>query len=357
MKKTILFASLVFGLNAFAQIPSNVPTLDLVGYWPFEGNANDMTSNANNGTVHGATSSTDRYGVRGYAYCFNGTSDYIRVPSATSLSGFANLTISVWAKTNALSGTQCMTGKWWQHLNCGNKSDTYETAINGSVLQFATNFDNITGLSTPPSLTSADVNVWRHFVFVYDNLNASFSVYIDGVLVDHESITGTGICSSTNDLLFGADEDGYNSAPTIILHRFFNGCLDDIGIWKRVLAPCEILALYAPAPKTSRKNAAITTGFNEPQIGQAKSTIGQNEPNPFTNETVISYNLSEQVKSATLVVYDMSGAVVTSVPLDQRGNSSVTFTSEKLSAGIYLYSIVADNKKIVESKKMIVMNK
>ncbi len=52
MKKLLLligFASLTMN----AQVPSYVPTNGLVGYWPFSGNANDISGNANNGSKWG----------------------------------------------------------------------------------------------------------------------------------------------------------------------------------------------------------------------------------------------------------------------------------------------------------------
>jgi hypothetical protein len=44
----------------------------LVGYWPFCGNANDVSGNGYNGTVNGATLTTDRFGVANKAYSFDG---------------------------------------------------------------------------------------------------------------------------------------------------------------------------------------------------------------------------------------------------------------------------------------------
>jgi ribulose kinase len=46
--------------TATAQVPSNVPTNGLVGYWPFNGNSNDVSGNNLNGTVTGASLTTDR---------------------------------------------------------------------------------------------------------------------------------------------------------------------------------------------------------------------------------------------------------------------------------------------------------
>ena len=53
MKRIILLASLALSINAFTQIPSYVPTNGLVGWWPFNGNANDESGNGNNGIPYG----------------------------------------------------------------------------------------------------------------------------------------------------------------------------------------------------------------------------------------------------------------------------------------------------------------
>ncbi len=54
---------LVGQLQAQTQIPSYVPTNGLVGWWPFNGNANDESGNGNNGTVNGASLTSDRFGI------------------------------------------------------------------------------------------------------------------------------------------------------------------------------------------------------------------------------------------------------------------------------------------------------
>jgi len=73
MKKN-LFTALAVGLcitaNLMAQVPSYVPTNGLVGWWPFNGNANDESGNGNNGTVNGATLTADRFGNNSKSYSF-----------------------------------------------------------------------------------------------------------------------------------------------------------------------------------------------------------------------------------------------------------------------------------------------
>jgi hypothetical protein len=47
---------LSFFYTAQAQtLPPYLPANGLVGWWPFNGNANDESGNGNNGTVNGAT--------------------------------------------------------------------------------------------------------------------------------------------------------------------------------------------------------------------------------------------------------------------------------------------------------------
>ena len=71
--KILLTISLtVFGLtSSIAQLPNYVPANGLVGWWPFDGNANDQTINANNGTISGAILTVDRFGNSNAAYSFN----------------------------------------------------------------------------------------------------------------------------------------------------------------------------------------------------------------------------------------------------------------------------------------------
>ena len=78
MKKnfTIFCLFSLIGLSGFAQV-----NLDsgLVAKYYFNGNANDESGNGNNGTVNGATLTTNRFGNANSAYNFNDTSNYIDI--------------------------------------------------------------------------------------------------------------------------------------------------------------------------------------------------------------------------------------------------------------------------------------
>lgn len=98
------------------------------------------------------------------------------------------------------------------------------------------------------------------------------------------------------------------------------------------------------------------TGINTLNSIESGFQMAQNEPNPFTHETVVKYTLSKNVGNAFMAVYDLTGKQITTFSIAERGSAALTITSEKLAAGIYIYSIVADGK-IMDSKRMIVSEK
>ena len=109
VKIRILMIALLFAVtNAFAQVPSYVPTNGLVGWWPFNGNANDESGNGNNGTVNGATLTSDRNGNSNSAYYFSGAGCGTRIDlnlNTSSISNSNEYTISIWVFK---SGQGCM---------------------------------------------------------------------------------------------------------------------------------------------------------------------------------------------------------------------------------------------------------
>jgi len=106
----------------------------------------------------------------------------------------------------------------------------------------------------------------------------------------------------------------------------------------------------------SELKSGTATGINNVNTVETGFQMSQNVPNPFTNETVVKYTLPETVSNAFIAVYDLTGKQITTFAINQKGSSSLTLTSEKLAAGIYIYSIVADGK-VVDSKRMIVAEK
>ena len=103
-----------------------------------------------------------------------------------------------------------------------------------------------------------------------------------------------------------------------------------------------------------KQQVSVSAGIQQ-SIANEGFSMDQNQPNPFTHETVVNYVLPKQIKNAYMGVYDLSGKQITTLPLNTSGQS-ITINSEKLAAGIYIYTIVADGRAM-DSKRMIVAEK
>ena len=97
MKRRAILISTILVLLVITGTVSAGLTDNLVAYYPFNGNANDQSSNGYDGTVYGATLTSDRFGNPGSAYSFDGIDDYISV-DYTDAFQLPEITISVWVQ-------------------------------------------------------------------------------------------------------------------------------------------------------------------------------------------------------------------------------------------------------------------
>ena len=89
-----------------------------------------------------------------------------------------------------------------------------------------------------------------------------------------------------------------------------------------------------------------------PGNGSVVASLSQNRPNPFRTSTVISCVLPDEVSEAFLCVYDLNGNQKMRRDIPQRGYVDITIEGNTLTAGMYIYTLIADGKEI-DSKRMI----
>ena len=176
MRKIVVFALFMCtSIFAKAQVPPYVPTSGLLGWWPFTGNAHDSSGHGNNGTITGATLTTDRFGHTNSAYSFNGTSSYIDVPYVPAFNQFP-LTISAWIQTSSVHDGGVVS----RYEGCSDNG--YEIYLNGpgyfSGYYYSANGSNINldGNST----ISINDGTWKMLTAVF--ANDSTFLYVNGIL-------------------------------------------------------------------------------------------------------------------------------------------------------------------------------
>jgi hypothetical protein len=247
-----------------AEAPPITLQTGLVAHYPFNGNANDESGNGNNGTVNGATLTTDRFGNANKAYSFDGN-DWIEAPNSISLNSPAlnkTLTISSWVKINEWSGV--IAQDWGIILSksfAGNSTCEFFAAItrNGGIYGAGTyNFS---------------LNQWYHIVQTVERANNILLVksYVNGQFVgsttDDNYLLGVSYFTpQTNNLYIGADPIGYT--------EYCKGAIDDIRIYNRVLSESEISQLYDVRNTTIAKGVTVIVhGFAAPLLGCPTWTI------------------------------------------------------------------------------------
>jgi len=239
--------------NAAAQkYTAAPPRQGLVGWWTLDQNdiryagtattTFDKSGNQNTGTfsiganTYGATSTQGRIGQ---ALNFDGQNDQILIsdPGTNSILDITStITISAWGKwnTGGSNGDSYLLGKG---------TDMYDLLVyqadNGKVTFYAT------GLSSPYSVKTNGAyndNKWHLFTGTYDSAGGSnnMKIYVDGALENQATRTGT---ISTDNVSLGI---GVLGAAT---GYRWNGSLDDVRIYNRVLSAAEVSALYQSAAK------------------------------------------------------------------------------------------------------------
>ena len=246
--------SFFISTQAFGQLPSYLPTNGLVGWWPFNGNANDESGNGNNGTVNGTNYVNDRNGINNSALFQNNNNSYVKTQSKISNSA-NNFTISFWAFPNQIDlvknqGTTGNEGYGTMPIihpahgsNWGSQSMNAGVGINVGTNQIQV-VEHTHLFIGSPLVYSTQITGWNHFVLVYEQHQPK--LYMNGSLVAFGLVSSiqnvhpsSGFCS-----VYAQSGFGRSFSPNGTPVGNYNGSFDDIAIWNRVLTPQEIINLY-----------------------------------------------------------------------------------------------------------------
>jgi hypothetical protein len=222
---------------------------NLVGYYPFNSNANDLSGKGYNGTQVGSPT----YGTGKVSNAINFGNDatlrYVDIPDNNDFS-FTNgttdvpFTISLWVNLTGVSAT----GSWlinkrgltsgtdeWQFIFIGNRVQFLKLEFNNNAIYQITD--------TP--INPLSINNWFHFVYT-DNGSGSVGsgkIYRNGILFTERSqnIGGTYTRMPNGNNLTRIGMNSWTPSANL-KHR---GLIDELAIWKnRELTATEVAELY-----------------------------------------------------------------------------------------------------------------
>ena len=178
----------------------------------------DSSGNGNDGTVTGATFTTDTpipTNDGSYSFDGNDTNNSITLSTSSLFSGYTSATWSAWVYPfSNVDNYEVMFKNWDIAMGtmCGMQNDT------GTFFMATTNVNN-------------NVGEWVYLTCKFNG--TTLLSYKNGIHQSTTSINGGSIDIGTGDLLIGKDNNGY-----------FNGSIDDPKIWNRSLSLTEIESEY-----------------------------------------------------------------------------------------------------------------
>ena len=178
---------------------------------------------------------------------------------------------------------------------------------------------------------------WDHFTITFDINNSIATFYQNGVQYD-QGIYAPGVGYNAMVYMGCSNTGGVGDS--------YNGKLDEVGFYSRILTDQEISDLYASYSPSSVE-----------QIGNSipsEFELAQNYPNPFNPTTNIQFSIPE-AGNYTLKVYNLLGQEVATLINGQinAGTHAATFDASNLASGIYIYRLSGNNVNLMN--KMLLL--
>jgi len=333
MKFNKLFLFLFLGIFLFGVLPS-VSAFDwsegLPAYYKLDetsGDVVDATGNGNNGTNYGATRGVT--GKINNAFDFNGT-DYVDFGDISWIDSTKDLTISIWINLSEIkTSSEYILGK-----TGGSGADDlvfYLKLISGNKLDFS--IRSVNDVNSQIITDDAIPTDGFHLInLVADNTN--LSIYIDG------EISKSGARS---------DYDYFNPSSTILaLGRwgsydggYFNGTIDEFGIWNRSLSSAEISELYNSSYGLPYEITFIAQQVTliSPINGTTISDVGANFTAQFNITGTNEYNYTW--KNATYYVWKNESEFNTTTVTLSGNNTEYEQFIDDFTLGDYIWNVKA----------------
>jgi hypothetical protein len=183
----------------------------------------DASGHGNIGTLHNATWLPSYGGC----YSFNGVNSYINRQNVSSLPS-TPISFSFWSR-------QLGTETNFMHL-VGLFGDQRATVyVSPGTYTYSYKFSNVSNTSLEGSIATLDLS-WHHFAVVFNG--SQLDIYVDGI--NKVDVPVLGVINKVDDSLF----IGTAGTGTIPAGNYFNGLMNDVRVYSRVLSAVEVQAEY-----------------------------------------------------------------------------------------------------------------
>ncbi len=234
MKRLLLMLPLLAAgcLPALGQV---VAKANLIGFYPLNGNANDLSGNGKNGTINGSPTFTSNAPFGGSAITFAGDdggdkNDFVTVPIDTSIVNNPKETFGGWFLVSTNASTCCNRGLI--SSDDGNFDPTLDIDLRNGGFQYTA----FVG-SGPAGNGTANTGQWTFVAVSYDNTAQTYIFQ-----VGNSQVTGS----------LGFDSDGVVGTTYIGINPNFdfelNGEVADVFFYNTALTAAQLNAIAQEGP-------------------------------------------------------------------------------------------------------------
>ena len=205
----------------------------LVGYWQLNGNAHDSSGQHNDGTIYGATATTDRFGVANGAMSFNGVDNYLDLGNSAAVNfGAGDFTFCLWLGPRAY-----YPGETWSWIvSKGNGQPGFMVTTLSEYLRVSIG-NWFTDVVTDPGRWKLSLTLWHHIVIIRSG--GMIYVYVNAMPYGTPVTSNYDFTAVANKaLILGVMN------PSASTWEWLNGKLDEVKIFSRALSASEVLAMY-----------------------------------------------------------------------------------------------------------------
>lgn len=243
MRNLAITGLLILSITFFATCKKDststtqIPTNGLILWYPMNGNCSDSSGHKLNGTVHGATLTTDRFGHSNSAYAFNGSGNqWIDCGVDTLFKLLPNMSISAWVYLNQNASDKdigYIIAGTYNGLDQGILYNVGEGPKNSTVNYLSFRWS---GPTPEDTVTNLKLNTWYNVIITFDG--SKINLYVNGILGSSTSNNNT--VNVPFDHLYIGGSGSVWEAPVFNM----NGKIDDVLIYNRVLTSSEISDIY-----------------------------------------------------------------------------------------------------------------
>ncbi|MBF0378665.1 MAG: LamG domain-containing protein [Desulfamplus sp.] len=250
-KNSILGLLMTVLLISFASMAGAALNDGLVGYYTFNGNANDKSGNQNHGSVNGPTLTSDRFGNSNGAYNIVDT-QYISLNN-NIMNNLGDFTIICWIKFGVMNSDIN------NILGIANSSEDNEfnLAYNKNSNDFIIDLKGSAYINFNGNIDLSD-SKWHFIVFIRDDTKGV--LYVDNSKIATISISNQTIISDINGVVIGQDQDCLGGC--FDKSQNLNGDIDDLLIYNRAISESEVQQLYS-GQTTELQNSEYDLGYQK----------------------------------------------------------------------------------------------